>query len=88
MPHGIVLPDLALPLMLFTPNKKVSALTLDDLPGLFFTPLQDFCFFSCFTLAGITHTGESVADREFYNDSKGSNVAAPIVHVYIHMDAV
>lgn len=64
MPHGIVLPDTALPLMLFTPNQKVSALTLDDLPGLFFTPLQDFCFFSYFTPAGITYIGDSVAESQ------------------------
>lgn len=78
MPHCIVLSDTALPLVLFTPNKKVSALTLDDLPGLIFTPLQDFCFFSCLTPAGVPHTVNSVAEREFYKDFKGSNVAAPI----------
>lgn len=64
MPHGIVLPATALPSMLFAPNIKASPLTLDDLPGLFFTPLQDFCFFSCFAPAGITHTGDSVAESQ------------------------
>lgn len=84
-PHGTVLPDIALPLMLFTPNKKISALTLDDLPRAVFPPIAGLLFFQLFRPSW-NHTHRGL--REFYNDSKGSNVAAPIVHVYIHMDAV